>query len=281
MAEITGKLSTSEAAFNMGINVVVTKRDKRTGRVLQQERGHNRCLKQTLMGIAKYLNGEFNPTQPLNNAQNISYRLEDDWIPSWLGVGTNISNYSTTAGVTNTVSVNDTKLLAEISPRMRLPERNKIVSRNEQAYVQLVINTYLPDELYIGERIAECGLFAQETGNNCLFRIALAEPITKTVDSVVEVMWTISIVSIDSQNSPYVEIDKSDLQNILEQHLDLYKYYLANGTTADITNAVIDFKEGMYDFYRSDIGQEGLDSMVAKLGVDYAELVDNYGGIPT
>ena len=104
-------LETSEACFNMGINVVVTKKDKRTGRVLQQERGHNRCLKQTLLGIAKYLNGEFNPTQPLYNEENPSYRLEDDWIPSWLGIGTNIiGNLSSSSGVTNIVSVNDTKL---------------------------------------------------------------------------------------------------------------------------------------------------------------------------
>lgn len=271
---MSSQLSTSEAAFNMGVNVCITKRDKKTGRILQQERGHNRCLKQTLLGIAKYLNGEFNPTQPLVNAENPSYRLEDDWIPSYLGIGTNIGNYSSTAGVTNVVSVNDTKLLAEISPRMRLPERNKLIARNEQSYVQLVINTYLPDELYVGERIAECGLFAQETGNNCLFRICLAEPIVKEVDTVVEIMWTISIVSIDSQNSPYVEVDKSDLKMILEHLLDRYAEYTDAGKVVDIKPSVADFKDGMYDYYRKDIDQEEVDNTVAKLNADY-------NGLPT
>lgn len=265
-------LETNEAAFNMGINVVVRKRDKKSGRILQEERGHNRCLKQTLLGIAKYLNGEFNPTQPLANAENPSYRLEDDWIPSWLGVGTNIGGYNSGSGVSSVVNVNDTKLLNEISPRMRLPERNKLISRNEQAYVQLVINTYLPDELYVGERIAECGLFAQETGNNCLFRICLAEPILKEVDTVVEVMWTISIVSIDSQNSPYVEVDKSDLKQIMDQLLDKYAGYTKAGQTVNIDDSVADFKDGMYDYYRRDIDQDGVDNTVAKLTADYNAL---------
>lgn len=266
-------LETSEACFNMGINVVVTKKDKRTGRVLQQERGHNRCLKQTLLGIAKYLNGEFNPTQPLYDEKNPSYRLEDDWIPSWLGVGTNISGgLNGTSGVNNIVSVNDTKLLNEISPRMRLPERNKVIARNEQAYVQLVINTYLPDELYINATIGECGLFAQETGNNCLFRIALKDPIVKEVDTIVEIMWTISIVSIDSQNSPYVEVDKADLKEIIDQMLDKYAGYTKAGTTVDIDNSVDDMKDGIYDYYRRDIDQTGVDTTVAKLTADYNAL---------
>lgn len=266
-------LETSEAAFNMGVNVCITKRDKKTGRILQQERGHNRCLKQTLLGIAKYLNGEFNPTQPLKNADNPSYRLEDDWIPSWLAVGTNIGAYGNgAASVTNVVNVNDTKLLNEISPRMRLPERNKLIARNEQSYVQLIINTYLPDELYIGERIAECGLFAQETGNNCLFRIALAEPIVKEVDSVVEVMWTISIVSIDSQNSPYVEVDKSDLKASLEHLLDKYAGYTKAGKKVNIDNSVAVFKDAMYDYYRKDIDQDGVDTTVSELNAEYNAL---------
>lgn len=265
-------LSTSEAAFNMGVNVCVTKRDKKTGRILQQEKGHNRCLKQTLLGIAKYLNGEFNPTQPLVNAENPSYRLEDDWIPSYLGIGTNMGSYNTGAGVTNVVTVNDTKLLSEISPRMRLPERNKLIARNEQSYVQLVINTYLPDELYINERIGECGLFAQETGNNCLFRICLAEPIVKEVDTVVEIMWTISIVSIDSQNSPYVEVDKSDLKLALEHMLDRYAQYTDAGMTVDIKPSVETMKNAMYDYYRRDIDQEGVDKTVAELTADYNAL---------
>ena len=267
-----GAITTGEAAFNMGVNVCVTKRDKKTGRILQQEKGHNRCLKQTLLGIAKYLNGEFNPTQPLSNEQNLSYRLEDDWIPSWLAVGTNIGDYDSGAGVTSVVSINDTKLLGEISPRMRLPERNKLIARNEQSFVQLVINTYLPDELYIGERIAECGLFAQETGNNCLFRICLAEPILKEVDTVIEIMWTISIVSIDSQNSPYVEVDKSDLQAVLNQLLDRFAAYTKKGKKVDIDAVVADFKDAMYDYYRRDIDQEGVDSTVAEMGADYQSL---------
>ena len=270
--EPTATLNTHDAAFNMGVNVCITKRDKKTGRVLQQEKGHNRCLKQTLLGIAKYLNGEFNPTAPLKDEKNTSYRLEDDWIPSWLGVGTNVAGGTTVKGITQEVSVNDTRLLNEISPRVRLPERNVMVARTEQSFVQLIITTYLPDEWYVGERIAEAGLFAQETGNNCLFRIALKEPIVKDVDTVVEVQWVISIVSIDSGNSKYVEIDKSDLRQAMEHLLDKYQELTANGTQKDISKSVKDFKEAIYDYNRGDIDQAGIDLTTQTLTKDYEDL---------
>lgn len=268
-----GELNITDAAFNIGINVQVTKKDKKTGRILQQEKGHNRCLKQTLLGIAKYLNGEFNPSQPLSEQNNPSYRLEWDWIPSYLGVGTNIIGTTPVAGITSEVNVNDTRLLNEISPRVPLPERNKLIARAEQSFVQLIINTYLPDEYYVGETIREAGLFANETGNNCLFRIALKEGIKKEVDTIVEVMWIISIVSIDSGNSKYVEIDKSDLRQAMNSLLDKYEELTANGTQKDISKSVADFKDAIYDFYRDDIDQSGVDLMTETLNKDYADLL--------
>lgn len=81
---------------------------------------------------------------------------------------------------------------------MKLPERNKIINKSSQSYIQLVISTYLPEEYYNNQTIAEAGLFSQATGNNCLFRITF-DGIKKTKDSVVEVTWTISIISVDSQ----------------------------------------------------------------------------------
>ena len=113
---MSGNFSIQDAGFNIGVNVQLTKRDKNTGRILQQVKGHNRCLRNELLGIAKWLNGEFNDTQ--------SYLLHYNWIPRYLGVGTNQASLDSSGSVTTEVTVNDTKLLSEISPRMKLPERN-------------------------------------------------------------------------------------------------------------------------------------------------------------
>ena len=100
-----GKFHIKDAGFNVGVNVKITKRDKKTGRVLETREGHNRCLRMTLMGIAKYLNGEFNDT---------NYLILSDWIPRYLGIGTNIATVDSDAGITSEVSINDARLLNEI-----------------------------------------------------------------------------------------------------------------------------------------------------------------------
>ena len=39
------KLKMSDAGYTIGVNVNITKRDKKTGRVLETRQGHNRCLR--------------------------------------------------------------------------------------------------------------------------------------------------------------------------------------------------------------------------------------------
>lgn len=42
-----------DAGFTLGVNVKITKRDRMTGQVLEERKGHNRCLKTQLMRISK------------------------------------------------------------------------------------------------------------------------------------------------------------------------------------------------------------------------------------
>lgn len=254
-----GTLSIEDGSFTMGINVKLTKRDKKTGKILETREGHNKCLKMQLMGIVKWLNGEFNDTQ--------SYLLHYDWIPRYLGVGTNIATSTSPIGISSEVTINDTRLLNEISPRMKLPDRNTVVNRSTQNYVQLIITTYLPEEYYNGETIAEAGLFSRETGNNCLFRIVF-DGIPKTEDSVIEVSWTISVISVSSENTPYTEVDKVDLRAELNRLLDLFatKY-------PDLTSACNAMKSpGIYEYGRLDAKQADVDAATLLLSQEYNKL---------
>lgn len=258
---MSGNFSIQDAGFNIGVNVQLTKRDKNTGRILQQVQGHNRCLRNELLGIAKWLNGEFNDTQ--------SYLLHYNWIPRYLGVGTNQASLDSSGSVTTEVTVNDTKLLSEISPRMKLPERNKIITRSTQDYVQLVIVSYLPSELYNNQTIAEAGLFSKASGNNCLFRIAF-EGIPKTEDSVIEVNWTITIISVDGQNQPYEGVDKSGLRANIKQLLNKFSelYPDIEEACTHIDNPAI------YDYGRSDATQAEVQKTSDLLAQDYRQIKD-------
>lgn len=268
-----GTFTLEDAGFTVGINVKLTKRNKNTGRVLETRQGHNTCLKTQLMGIVKWMNGEFNESAP--------FLLGADWIPRYLGVGTNIATYENVEGnsVGTEVNVNDTRLLSEISPRMKLPERNTIVNRSTQRYVQLVISSYLPSEYYNNEVIAEAGLFSKENGNNCLFRIVF-DGINKTEDSVIEVDWTISVISIESNNEPYESIDKSDLRLSMEQLLDLYgqKIPQFKESTDHMKNPAI------VQLQNQSASQTQIDEATQTLANDYNNLKDviiEGGGIDT
>lgn len=268
-----GTFTLEDAGFTVGINVKLTKRNKNTGRVLETRQGHNTCLKTQLMGIVKWMNGEFNESAP--------FLLGADWIPRYLGVGTNIATYENVEGnsVGTEVNVNDTRLLSEISPRMKLPERNTIVNRSTQRYVQLVISSYLPSEYYNNEVIAEAGLFSKESGNNCLFRIVF-DGIEKTEDSVIEVDWTISVISIESNNQPYESIDKSDLRLSMEQLLDLYgqKIPQFKESTDHMKNPAI------VQLQNQSASQTQIDEATQTLANDYNNLKDviiEGGGIDT
>lgn len=229
-----GTLKTQDAVFNIGVNVDIKGIDKKTGEIKIHRRGHNRCLKLQLMGLAKFLNGEFNKSNP----QATYY----DWIPRYLALGTNLAEYDSGTGVTSIVDINDAKLLNEISPRLALPERNIIINKSTQSYVQLVINTYVPEEMFNGQTIREAGLFSKSTGNNCLFRITF-DDITKTEDIVLEVNWTITIISIDSQNQPYEEVDKTDLWNSMEMVLNRFGQLAPDisGFCADLVSAIREY----------------------------------------
>lgn len=254
-------LKTRDASFNIGINVEINKRDKKTGRVLESRHVHNRCLRLQLLALAKFLNGEFNSTTN-------DYQIIESWIPRYLGVGTNIASPDSQSSITTHVQVNDTRLLSEISPRMKLQDKHKIVNRTTQSYIQLIISTYLPEHLYNGYTIKEAGLFSKATGNNCLFRVVF-DGIQKTEDSVVEVNWTISIISVDSHNQPYEEVDKTDLKLSIDTMLERFVLLYDN-----FEEPCRRLKEAIEEYASQSSTQETVDVDTASMGEINAIMVD-------
>ena len=253
-----GRLKTQDAVFNIGVNVDIKGIDEKTGEVKIHRRGHNRCLKLQLMGIAKFLNGEYNKTNP----QATYY----DWIPRYLALGTNLAAYDSGTSVTSVVDINDTRLLNEISPRIALTERNQIINRSTQAYTQLIINTFIPKDMYNGRTIREAGLFSKATGNNCLFRITF-DDITKTEDIVLEVNWTITIISIDSQNQPYEEVDKTDLWNSIEVLVNRF-----GQVVPDISVFCTDLLGAIREYTKTDSTEASVKTQTDIIARDFSEM---------
>lgn len=179
---------------NIAVNVYIKRRDKKTRKILETRLAKNRVTKMMLIGIARYLNGEFNETSP---DQIIEY------IPRYLALGTNVAGDADNSGVKSIVTVNDARLLNEVmsdsGSNLRIwigsREFNKITSVSSGPYVRLTINSYIQSNTFDNVAIGEAGLFAKQSGNNCLARVAF-DSVTKTENDVLDVTWEITILSV-------------------------------------------------------------------------------------
>ena len=172
-------------------NVRIIRRDGRTGKEIARIEEHNRVTKLALMGIVRMINGEFNESTPedINN-----------YIPKYLAIGSNRASI-VNEGVTSEVTVDDAKLLDELSPRILLTQKNILENRVNNPYVKLTIKVFIPVDHYVNETIGEAGLFVKESGNNCWSRVAFT-PFVKEVNEAVDITWEIKLLSI--QGSQYI-----------------------------------------------------------------------------
>ena len=191
--------------LNGAINVTINVVNKKTNSIIKTVRGHNRVTKLALMGLIRFTNGEFNPSSP----DYLEFTRK--YIPRYLALGTNLAT-EINQGVSSMVDVNDSKLLSEIvdktdgsSLRILLTQRNQISNRYVDPYIRLIIRCYIPETMFNGETIREAGLFTDQTGDNCWARIVLPNEIQKTADIVLDVMWELTFISLESTNQPYEE----------------------------------------------------------------------------
>lgn len=182
-------------------NVRIRRRDAKTGRIIEERKGKNRVTKLCLMGIIRMFNGEFNNTTP----EDIN-----DYIPKYLALGSNRAG-AINPGVTSEVTVNDSKLLDEISPRILLTQKNIVENRLTNPFIKLTIKVFIPVDMFVGETIGEAGLFAKESGNNCWARIAF-DPLLKGANEVFDATWEITVMSVGTTVYPTdIQLDKTTL----------------------------------------------------------------------
>lgn len=130
--------------------------------------------------------------------------------------------------------------------------------------------------MYNGQTIREAGLFSRATGNNCLFRITF-DDITKTEDIVLEVNWTITIISIDSQNQPYEDVDKTDLWNAMEMLLNRF-----GQVAPDISDFCTHMIGAIREYAKTDSTIASVKEYTDRINNDFNTMVDwDIIGIPT
>lgn len=197
------------------INVTLTMRHSETNEVLKTIKKHNIVSKAAVLSLVRLIDGKFCNAD--NKNLNRSGRLAlDNYIPHYFAMGSNVAS-SESYGVSSISTINDSRLLSEYTdyPRMRISQRNLIENKPTNPYVKLNIRHYVPVSAYPEYKLGEAGLFTSETGNSCWARVTF-EPFIKEPLTVIDVLWEITIVSLESTNQIYDTIDKSSLWNAME-----------------------------------------------------------------
>lgn len=185
-------------AFPVNVRIIQKKTD---GTIIRDEAVKNRVLKEyALYSYARFIIGSFN---------NNSIWDFKQYVPKYLAVGSNIAPSNGAPGTETAVKVTDISLYNELDDssatgeptenhRIKLNRANYIEDDEQQPFVKIQYEAYIPEDRYVGETIGEMALMTMETGWNAYARITGFEPFVKEPRTVIQIIWEITIISIES-----------------------------------------------------------------------------------
>ena len=227
------------------VNVRIEARNVKTGKITYEIERHNRVMKSAILTLIRVINGEFSEADDMTVNTNKRFQLYN-FIPRYIGFGSNVVSGSAVTSVTNEVTVNDTRLLNEIyyapgTPRMKLTQRNIIENRLTAPYIKLTIKHYVPVTAYVGESVTFPKFIKDEA-------------------TVIDVTWEITIVSMETRDSAYDTVDKSALWASFESAFD--KMVVQNPNYLNLTNAL---KEGIKSYASQSDSQDIIDQKTVNI----------------
>lgn len=177
----------------MGIkaNVKINIRNRLTNKIIKTIDASNRVTNFMLSGISNVLYGDI--------------EIINKYIPAYIAVGDCTTSDTSGTNVSSlNVEVSDTKLYGEIPLNtLHINERVKISSKainNNSNYITVTMIGYIQSNTFNDRIIKEIGLFTKESGNNCLARVILDEPIKKNNGEIIDIIWAITSTSVSSSN---------------------------------------------------------------------------------
>lgn len=167
----------------------------------------------------------------LGSFDNGSIWDKQQYVPKYLAVGSNQQPLTGAPGTDTVVKFTDTSLFHELDDSAvtgELPENNRIKlnrgnyveDNTEDGYIQIQYEAYIPEDRFVGETIGELALMTQKTGWYAYARVSGFEPFIKTEGSVVQIIWTITVKSIES-STRFIQLDKKYLRESIEKAINV------------------------------------------------------------
>lgn len=204
------------------VNVKIIRKSS-DGTLINETAVKNRVLKEYgLYSYCRFLLGSF------NNGSIWDYK---QYVPKYLAVGTNDLPLTGAPGTDTAVKVTDISLFHEIDDcavtgepiennRIKLSRANFISDNEEDPYLKIQYEAYIPEDRFVGCEIGEMALMTMPTGWNAYARITGFDPFVKGEREVILVIWEITIVSIES-STRFLPPIKTYLREAIEKAIDV------------------------------------------------------------
>lgn len=195
------------------------------GRLLNKYDIKNRVLKTFgLYSYCRFIIGDFYNNNLLDEGQ---------YIPKYLAVGSNSGELNGAPGTETTVKITDVSLYHELTDdtavgednqRIKLNRANYVEDNADEPYLKIQYEAYIPEDRFVNQTIGELGLMTGKTGFNAFARIAGIPSFVKTPNSVVQIIWEITILSIESSTRMVPPI-KTYLRESIEKAIDVLEKF--------------------------------------------------------
>lgn len=198
-----------------------------SGQILTDQVVKNRVLKEYgLYSWVRFIIGDFYNGSLLDAGQ---------YIPKYLAVGSNTSPLNGASNTSTAVKITDVSLYHELDDyqttgeaqgknRIKLNRANYIEDVKDEPWLKVQYEAYIPEDRYVNETIGEFALMTEETGWNAFARISGFEPFKKAPNTVVQVIWEITILSIESSTRLIPPI-KTYLREAIEKAIKVLQEY--------------------------------------------------------
>lgn len=197
------------------------------GTILNEYVEKNMILKEFgLYSWVRFIIGDFH---------NNSLIDEGQYIPRYLAVGSNTAPRTGAEGTDTTVKITDISLYHEINDsdvtgepitknRIKLNRANYIEDNEDQPYLKVQYEAYIPEDRFVGQEIGELALMTRDTGWNAFARLTGFPPFIKEPNTVVQVIWEITIISVES-STRFVPPIKTYLKEAIEKAINVLQVY--------------------------------------------------------
>lgn len=191
------------------------------GSIIKDTSVKNMVLKQYgLYSYVRFILGSF---------QNGNIYDKQQYVPKYLAVGSNQAPLTGAPGTDTAVQITDISLYHEINDdgvtgednnRIKLNRANYIEDDISQPNLTIQYEAYIPEDRFVNQTIGELALMTDKTGWNAYARITGFSPIVKAPNTVIQIIWSITIISVESSDR-FIPPIKTYLREAIEKAINV------------------------------------------------------------